>query len=229
MATDRPDYTQKADVVIIEQVKDLKLIYDETHPLAINIARMVAEKLTVVAPSLQAVSVGETKTYEYVFASSVLSPGGSYKVLEVSGRGKVYEIVMQVVAMSSDSPFKYGDISWRLWIDESEPTWWSYLRSHEEYRGGVFPAYIEGKAAGTYFPPTTPDRPINIYVVRTTATAPGYDPWTTSIEDLQIWYLGWRLSLISEFETNFGLRVRHAGLSSNSMVYRGVVRYGLYP
>jgi len=231
-SSDRPDFTRKADVTIIEQVKDLKLIYDETKPLAINIAKMVAEKLTVMAPSLQAVSVGEIKLYVKFFDSLWLSPYESYKVAEISGRGRAIGLTCQVLAVSELEPICYRDIEIKYWWDEPEPTAWYPLRTNEESSGGIFPAYMSEKPAGIYFPPTSPDRLVNIFVVKTTGAAPAYDPLqggTGTIDTLPIHYIGFGWKFTTEFEESFSLKVGHGGTSTNSIRYRGALIYGLYP
>jgi hypothetical protein len=229
---DRPDFTGKSATTIIGQVTDLKLLYDEKSPLAINIAKMVAEKLTVMAPSLQAVSVGGLKLYMYDFYTPCLEAGESYKIIEVTGRGRAICLICQIYALDEAYPFRLGDIKYRCWWDMSEPGWSYSFRVSEEEAGGVALAYLSGKPAGIYFPPTSPDRHLNIYVIKTTDTAPTYDPGAHgygTMDYLNIYYMGFKVEFNTEFEKNFGLRILHDYYSYNCFVCHGVFIYGLYP
>lgn len=204
---DMPDFTTKSNIDIIAQTVD---------------------KLVVMAPEAKAVNIGITILRTVDFETyTALSPGASYKVLEVYGRGKVFGFILFAFSTSDTSPIDIRDISWRLWIDQTEPTWWMYLTSHDVWSGGVGLAYLSGKTAGIYFPPCFEHRPTNILVIKTLATAPTFDP----IADfpLSIRYVGFSYMKETEFMNNFGLRVRHAGSSSNELRYRGYVFYGVYP
>ena len=223
-SSDRPDFTRKADVTIIEQVKDLKLIYDETKPLAINIAKMVAEKLTVMAPSLQAVSVGEIKsnvtvTYDSIPANSY----GSWKV--ISGRAKLRRIQMCIFPTVGAGKFSINQIGLDVIAErgtaEERDIIRTVLYSWEYYDGKHLYAELKGTPPGTYFLRNYYPKLIRwIHLTHESTSFDGYHDENVK-EVLLI------LDLELEFEDNVSIRVTN--YSSYELMVWYLIEWGAYP
>jgi len=221
---DRPDFTGKSATTIIGQVTDLKLLYDEKSPLAINIAKMVAEKLTVMAPSLQAVSVGTVKSTISWFYDNI--PAKEYgNWITISGRGRFKRMMVLFRGTTESARLFLNGCNLEIVVERGTPaqktiidplaTFWY------EYDGGQLYWELLGTGPGTYFLRNYHPKPVRwIYVVHDSSSFIGYRDCHV-IEALLI------IDIELEFENNISFRTTNYNDYELNVVY--IVEWGPYP
>ena len=221
---DRPDFTGKAATTIIGQVADLKLIYDERLPLAINIAKMIAEKLTVLAPSLQAVSVGVTKSTLSHFYDNI-RPGYYGRWFSITGRGRLKRMMILFRPVPSYWRFCLNELGFELVSERGTPAEkyliHSVLYSWEVYDGGQVLWELNGTGPGAYLLREYVGKPIKwILIAHDSDSFAGY-------HDVAVYYATLLVDIELEFENNISFRTTN--YSSHELNVNYLVEWGPYP